>query len=201
MPFKKSAAIFLLFACLHVSAQKIQRLKYTDAGDLLKPDDAIIYSAFTPPNFNMGTGVAEIGLYNTNTKSYYQLHAVGQNSLRSKNIVFCFHISPGTYQLVYLVWTDFHGLYYKQHSGLISKNRSYTNSAANNVIPVLKGLVPDTVNRYKFTVKGGTLYYLGNWDFEKGAVKFTDTRTETDQRIKKDYLLLNFNKAVTELPE
>jgi hypothetical protein len=198
---KKLTLILLLFACLQASAQKIQVLTDVGAGEPLRPGDAIIYSVFTPPNLNWGTGMAYMAIYNVDTKKYSYIQLMPYNTMKSKNFPLCYHIIPGTYQLAFLIWSDYHIAYFRNRSGLIHKNSSYTDSAANRVNEVLNGRITDTANRYTFTIKADTLYYLGNWDASNGVIKITNNRTDADKRLKKDYYILSFDEAVTELPE
>ena len=57
------------------------------------------------------------------------------------------------------------------------------------------------LKRFVFAIESNTLNYVGTWHFDTGMVYFTNDRTQLDEKLKKKYKRLDFNKAEAVIPE
>ncbi|HEY4326320.1 MAG TPA: hypothetical protein VGN20_20205 [Mucilaginibacter sp.] len=199
--FKNFVFAALLVSCLHLSAQKtkITKLEYTSAGDRLKPDNAIFYGNFWARQMSwLKSGYQQyIELRSEDTKEVFIFEAMPY--LKSKQNVFSFRIKPGTYRIIQFRWSEDKGFYRTIHFEPVFKN---VNAADSLQVRITRGEIkPDTLKYFSFHVDGGKLYYLGTWNFKTGMASFTDDKAETDKKAKRDYFNLDFDQAITELPE
>lgn len=56
------------------------------------------------------------------------------------------------------------------------------------------------LEQYEFTIEKDTINYLGTWHFDTGLVSFSDDKESFDKEIMENFINLDFEKAVTNLP-
>ena len=198
---KATLSIFLLLFALSVNAQKIKLLTPVDPAHVVDSEKAIIYGSFMPRTQNwLKKGLQQyIRIKNIETNQVFSFEVVHYMSTSKQNI-FEYLLDPGTYEIITYAWADEVVLGAKAHYEPVWKDFDITDSL--NIKKIQSDEISSNdLKHYRFTVAANTLCYLGKWNFTTGLITFSDTKPETDQKIKKDFLTLDFDKAITILPQ
>lgn len=191
--------IFILTSLLAYGQKaKITPLDDVEVSTILKENQAIVYGSFIQRLTYWQNGYKQtIGIRNLQTGEMFSL--VVKPALRArKENPFCFFIKPGTYEVLnfYYSKNKWYGLEYNERP--VFRGFDFEINLKNKVD---SGLVkPEDLHRIVFKVENNTLTYLGQWHFESGAPSFSDDKAMLDKKLKEDYVLLEFEKAVTLLP-
>ncbi|WP_413669909.1 hypothetical protein ACEN9X_08205 [Mucilaginibacter sp. Mucisp86] len=194
------ACIFLITGLFAYGQKaKIIPLDDVEIGNVLKENQAIIYGSFIQRLSFWQTGYQQnIRIRNLETNEIFSF--VVKPPLRSrKENQFCFFIKPGTYEVVnfYYSKSKWYGTEYNMRP--VFRGIDFEVNVKNKIDSGLIKL--EDLHRIVFKVANNTLTYLGQWHFESGAPSFTDEKATLDKKLKEDYVLLEFEKAVTVLPE
>lgn len=197
---KYTLSIFLLSCTLCLNAQKITRLSYTDPAHVVNPGKAIIYGSFIPRKQKaMQKGLQHyIRIQNDDTKEIFSIEVVPYSSTTKENI-FCYVIAPGTYKIIDYKWADEVVFGAKIHTEPVFKNIDATDSLSAKINT--GAIETNDAKYYQFTVQADKVYYLGRWNFASEVVSFSNEKQLTDKKIKKDFLTLDFDRAITILPQ
>jgi len=191
-------AIFILLAT-SAYAQKITHLEYVGTGDVLKPNEAIIYGSFIQRLTFWQTGYQQdIRIRNVATNELFAFEV--KPSLRSrKENSFCFYIKPGTYEVINYYYSKAKWYGVQNNVRPVFKNIDYEVNLKNKID---SGIVKfEDLKRLVFKVDNNTITYIGQWHFEAGPVWFTDDKSYLDKKLQTDFFGIEFKAAGTVLPD
>ena len=189
----------LILAALTTNAQKIQPLTHVESTAEVKPGEAIIYGSFLQRLTFWQNGYGQnIRIRNIKTKEMFLFEVKPALRTRREN-TFCFYIPPGTYEILSYYYSK--AKWYGTQGNLspVFKNIDFEVNLKNKVD---SGLIKvEDLHRISFTVESGVVTYLGRWHFDSGPVSFSDDKATLDKKIQPDFYFIQFNNAVTVIPD
>jgi len=192
-------AVLLGITILSANGQTFIQLEKVGSNDKLIENEAIIYGNFIQRlGFSSGGFPQDIRIQNVETKVIYRFRVKPTYKSRKEN-PFIFHIPPGKYKILVYWWTKSQWYGGKMFTETIFKG--IDTSTKNFKKKWESGKINENdLEQYEFTIKKNTINYLGTWHFDTGLVSFSDNKVQFDKEIMESFNNLNFNKAVTNLP-
>lgn len=200
LKFLSILSLLIVGVTTNISGQKIESLKKADSSKVLNDSTSIIYGLFIQRlGFTSGGFPQEIRLHNIVTDKIYTFNVKGTFKSGKEN-PFCYYIKPGMYKVFSYFWTKSKWYGGEMHEERIFKNvdtstKDYTKGVKNGSIN------PDKLESYYLEIRPNLVYYLGTWHFNTGLISFSDDKINLDEQLKKKNSKINFDDAVTKLPE
>lgn len=192
--------LFIAGLCPNVHGQTFESLQKAKSSKELNDSTSIIYGLFIQRlGFTSGGFPQEIRLQNILTQKMYTFN-VKATMKSGKENSFCYYVKPGMYKVLSYYWTKSKWYGGEVHEEPIFKGVDTTTKAYNNAVK--KGTL-DTcqLQSYHIEIRPKGIYYLGTWHFDAGLVSFSDDKASLDDKLKNKFSNIDFENAITKLPE
>lgn len=195
---KRLFTLAFLLINLVAYAQRITQLEGVGEGNSFKPGEGVIYGNF----------IQKLSFWKSGYQQYIRVRNLQTHEVLSFQVKstyggarirpFCYYIPAGVYELWQYQYSEAKWYGTRTVTTPVFKDVDINLNVKNLVDSGL--LRPQDLHRFTFKVEPGSTTYLGTWHFDAGAVFFTDEKAVLDEKIKSDHPALNFEKAVTAIP-
>jgi len=192
-------ALILGITILSAKGQEFIQLEKVGSSDKVIENEAIIYGNFIQRlGFSSGGFPQDIRIQNVETNEIFRFRVKPIYKSKKEN-TFIFHIPTGNYKILVYWWTKsqwYGGKMFTEpiFKGVDTSTKDFKKKWENGKIK------ESDLEQYEFTIEKNTINYLGTWHFDTGLVSFSDDKESFDKEIMENFINLDFEKVVTNLP-
>ncbi len=192
--------LLIVGLCPNANGQAYKSLEKAKSSKELNDSTSIIYGLFIQRlGFTSGGFPQEIRLQNIVTQTVYTFN-VKATMKSSKENTFCYYIKPGMYKILSYYWTQskwYGGVMHEESifKDIDTSTKDYQKAIKRGEVDINK------LSSYYIEIRPKSVYYLGTWHFNTGLVSFSDEKISLDEKLKKKFSDIDFENAITTLPE